>query len=685
MPVRNLLVLLLLALFPASISVAQTLATFFQPTSLGSCYEVAAADFNGDGNLDVACAGDTLTLWLGDGKGHFHQTAQTLPYVQVQVLSGDFNGDGRPDLVIAGFGQVILLPGNGDGAFGAQIVIADLTAIALAAADLNQDGRLDLLVSVAGANPPSAVEVFLGNGNGTFQNPIVTGVTTAIGVNIAIADFNGDGIPDIASSNSSAMEVALGKGDGTFGQTIVTAIENLDAHFAVADFTGDGVLDVAFSYNSNIYLFQGNGDGTFSPGPVTGSLGGAVVLAADLNGDGRPDLVLSGLGIALNLGGGAFGPVECYQGLNFDTGVAGDFRHLGRQDLVVGGDFYPNDGPGQFHAPRSFPITSCDGCYLAAGDFNNDGNLDAAAVSSGEVLVYSGTGGGNFSGFRKSSFSLPENELTNIAAAADFNGDGKLDLAVGSGNYVKVKGQVAVLSGNGDGTFGKPYVVYTGYPVYGLVTADFNGDGHADMAIGTKTGVVVMCGNGAGGFTTTAAIEGISNSSSLAVADFNQDGIPDLATASDIYLGNGDGTFRHAYTLPQAGASVRTGSFMTAGVIDLVTSDGYNIIVWPGLGNGTFGLPIAVATNLFESGFLVADLNGDGLSDIAVINTGSLSASLLLYLSAGDGNFKQEGLNNLPPFGNAPMTSGDFNNNGKTDLLFVSLFDQLMTLIDTSK
>jgi VCBS repeat protein len=686
MPVRTVCSALLSALLLASVSPAQTPVTFFQPTSLGDCYAVAAADFNGDGNLDVACAGDTLTIWLGDGHGHFHQTNQVLPYEQVQVVTGDFNGDGRPDLAIAGSGQVILLPGRGDGTFGTQIVIANLTSVALAAADLNQDGRLDLLVGVADANPPSAVEVFLGNGNGTFQKPIVTGVTTALSVNIAVADFNGDGIPDIASADNDELEVVLGDGDGTFGPPIVTAIGISNQPFAIADFTGDGILDVALSYSSKIYVYQGNGDGSFSPGPVTSGAVGAALLAADLNGDGRPDLVMAGVGIALNRDGGAFEPAEWYQDLDLAAGVAGDFRNLGRPDLMVAGGFYPNDGTGHFHAPRSFPITSCGGgCHLIAGDFDNDGNLDAAAVANDTVRVYTGTGGGNFNDFRQSSFSLPDRELTNAATAADFNSDGNLDLAVGSGNYVKVEGQVALLPGNGDGTFGRPAVVYTGYPVYGLVTADFKLDGHAGLAIGTKAGLVVMCGNGAGGFTTTAAIQGIANTSSVATADFNQDGTPDLATASDVYLGNGDGTFRHAYTLAQAASLVQTGDFNGDGIPDLVTSDGYNIIVWPGIGDGTFGLPIAVTTNLSESVFLVADLNGDGISDIAVTATNNISSSLLLYLGSTDGNFRPENVANVPPFGDAPISSGDFNNKGRTDLLFVSLFNQIMTLTNATQ
>jgi len=686
MSASRFIVSTLTVLLLTSIGAAQTPITFFQPESIGSCASLAVADFNGDGNLDVACAGNTLTIWLGDGHGNFRQTAQTLPYVNAQVVAGDFNGDGRPDLAIAGSGQLILLPGKGNGTFGQQIAIGTLTAYALAAADLTHNGRLDLLVSTPPTPDAAAVvEVFLSNGNGTFQSPIATGLTAGQYVNIAVADFNGDGIPDVASiedvESDITLSVALGKGDGTFDPPVATAIDVSPVPFAVADFTGDGIPDVALEYGSEIYVYTGNGDGTFSAGPVsTGNPIGVAILASDLNGDGRPDLVVSGIGVALNQGGGVFGEIEFYEGLNNYAGIAADFRHLGRPDLEIGGDFYPNNGNGHFQAPRSFPIALCNACYLVPGDFHNDGNLDVAAIAGDAVSVYAGDGHGNFTGFRESPFKVPDREVAVVAAAAYFNGDGNLDLMLGAGNYIRGVGEATLMPGNGNGTFQPPAVVYTGNAVTSLVTADFNRDGHPDIAIGTHDAAVVMCGNGAGGFTTTATVTGIFNMDSLVVADFNQDGIPDLATASDVYLGNGDGTFRHAYTLPQPGSLVEMGHFTGAGAADLLTTDGYNIILWPGNGDGTFGLPIAVTTSLEESAFFVADLNGDGISDIAVTNYNALT----LYLGRGDGTFAMESVGNLPAFGSL-FATGDFNNDGRTDLLFISLYNQLMTLTNTTE
>jgi hypothetical protein len=680
--------------------------TFLQPESFGSCTSLAAADFNGDGNLDVACAGKTLTVWLGDGRGHFRQAPQALATANALIVAGNFNDDGHADLVVAGTivggrNQLVLLPGRGDGTFGQKIPILDLPSsnfTGLAAADLNQDGRLDLAVAVLpGGAGSGRVEAVLGNGDGTFQTPVATGAGAANFTNIAVADFDGDGTPDVISIGfiqfGYTIQVTLGNGDGTFGPPIDTPTPNGPATpaFAVADFTGDGLADVAMSSDipgTGIYVLQGNGDGTFSPGPVTPGQTNAILLAADLNGDGRPDLVMSGMGIALNQGGGTFAPVVWYQNQLGQGGVAGDFRHLGRPDVVVAGDYYANNGEGVFQAPRSFS-TGCGDCWsLTAGDFHNDGNLDAAAVSGSDLRLYAGNGIGGFTGFLESTFTLPNKESLVVAAAADFNGDGNLDLVLGAGDhtYTENQGEAVVLLGNGDGTFGAPAVVYTGYPVDELVTADFNRDGHPDIAIATLYGVIVMCGNGAGGFTTTAAIKNIPNSTSLVTADFNGDGIPDLGTASDVYLGNGDGTFRHSYTLPQAGVLVQTGDFNGDGIPDLVTSDYWTgVVMWPGLGDGTFGPPVTVA-DVFAPNLplmAVADLNGDGISDIAV--TIDLAATATVYLGGRDGSFTPQSINNLPQLNQFPLSVGDFNNDGRIDLLFVGANGQLMTLINTTK
>jgi hypothetical protein len=385
-----------------------------------------------------------------------------------------------------------------------------------------------------------------------------------------------------------------------------------------------------------------------------------------------------------------------YQGQIGYSGAAANFRHSSPPDLMIGGDFYPNDGLGHFHVPQAYQVASeCYFCgYLVTGDFNGDGNLDAAVIL-GAVSVFDGNGRGGFNALQTTSYHFPDREGLTVGAAADFNNDGKLDLVLGAGSTVTGKGEVVVVLGNGDGTFGPPTVAYSGYRVYTLVTADFNNDGNTDIAVGTYDGVGVLLADGTGGFVPSAKLTGIANSTSIVVADFNGDGIPDLATASDVFLGNGDGTFRHSYTFPEAGDIIQTGDFTGDGIPDLVALSGPNgmssILLWPGKGDGTFGLPTTIASSV-TGGILAADLNGDGNLDIVNAGVSTVTLGLApynIYLGLGNGTFTKQTIDNLPAAALFPV-AGNFQNGGLPDILLLtssplSEDTQLMTLINTNK
>lgn len=255
---------------------------------------VAAADFNGDGNLDIAGVnlGTPVSVYLGDGQGGFTYRGDysTGPNNDDSLTVGDFNGDGILDLALRG-GAVLL--GNGDGSFQPPLTFPVKCDDAVAVGDFNADGKLDL----ACTDSQHGVYILLGNGDGTFQQP--TSYPLGSGsYAIAVGDFNHDGRLDLAIAVQSQNEVAimLGRGNGTFDKPTYYHTGGVPGGVYAADLDGDGVLDLVVLNSSlpEALVFLGNGDGTFgSPTAYPFPTGGNVYRGgvADLNGDGKLDVL----------------------------------------------------------------------------------------------------------------------------------------------------------------------------------------------------------------------------------------------------------------------------------------------------------------------------------------------------------------------------------------------------------
>jgi VCBS repeat-containing protein len=305
------------------------------------------------------------------------------------------------------------------------------------------------------------------------------------------------------------------------------------------------------------------------------------VTVGDLNGDGKPDLVVpnfgsapSTLSVLLGNGDGTFQPQVTYPtGRNPISVAIGDLNGDGKPDLVVADDDTPGavsvllgNGNGTFQPQTSYPAGPGP-IAVAIADFNRDGSADVVAAngsfSSNSVSVLLGTGDGTLRPQTMFATGVQPFSL----AVGDLNGDGKLDIVTGDFGSNSSPATLSVLLGNGDGTFQPRIGVATAHTPLAIAIGDLNGDGRPDLvtANGSADSVSVFLGNGDGTFQPETTHVASAGPSGIAIADFDGDGKPDLVTANfgsntasaslSLLLGNGDGTFQAQTNYPTGTAS----------------------------------------------------------------------------------------------------------------------------------
>lgn len=645
-------------------------ATGPQPTA------VVSGDFNNDGILDLAvtdgncayqeegmalyelvCDAGTVSILLGNGDGSFQPHLDYATGKNPTALAaGDFNGDGKLDLAIvnAEDGSVSVLLGQGDGTFQSQVVYKVAIGSGLVIGDFNNDHKLDLAVG-----GPS---ILLGNGDGTFQAPITyVGSSQQAGPALAAADFNLDGNLDLYAGGA----LFLGNGDGTFVLHATYPVANGEAA-AAADLNRDGKPDLVVTQQSGgVLVLLGNGDGSFqTTAGYAGSYYSSDVLVADVNGDGRLDLAAANSGCASPFGCTATGPASISVLLGLGDGT------------FVGGTQYP------FQSGNP-------SLQVISADFNGDGNPDFAAQTpytaqpTSTLAVYLGNGDGTLQ--PQISTTIPSN---GDIAAADLNGDGKADIAMVYANCTQgacLPGYAAVLIGNGDGTFQTPVPYATGLQPGSVVIGDFNGDGKPDLATSNATSdnISILLNNGGGTFPAHVEYPTGLAPGNIISGDFNGDGKLDLVvntqTGISLLLGNGDGTFRPRLDsiISEAGPLV-AGDFNSDGKLDLAVStqqDSLPLVILLGNGDGTFK---TTAPSGGVSGYpAVGDFNADGKPDLLI-------SGATIMLGNGDGTFRE-------PFsvsgGTGIVAVVDINHDGVPDVIggtgYSTAAGQIVVLLST--
>ena len=630
----------------------------------------------------------------------------------------------------ANAGNIWVLKNNGSGTFGAPTAVpftgqlntsSTLNTAGVVFADFNGDGYLDF-AGPAGPGSTASLNqmvVYLNNGTGGFNGP--TALSTPDNVYSACFNVAGDlsnsahaSVNDIVSANcldNNTVTVYVNDGTGTFSAGVYSQGGIDTTAVAIADMNGDKINDIVSSnqQGADVTVLLGNGDGTMQPATVGYAMGGTRLtasgvvltpaLVADFNKDGHNDAIVpDGLYSFVYLpgfGDGTFrsavdyysDPTTAGNGYQTSVGIAsGDFNGDGHPDFVVGNSYafgqkagniavFLSDGKpsGTLQAGVNYgspTSTNFQFQFVAVGDFNGDGKLDIAATDAinGGVQIFYGKGDGTFTATAASEYRTDAGTYTSWGIiAGDFNGDGKIDLAVVNNTNGGANGDVGVLINNGAGF--NPVVNYqTTAPATEITTADVNLDKHLDLIVplyGTSstagTSVEILLGKGDGTFPTNKSTTVGNNPYAAAIGDLNGDGKPDLAvTIQDqtsghnqgiaVALGNGDGTFQtptllqttmqsHLFGLPQPGY-VKMADLNQDGYLDLIyTNSTFSTVgLMYGNGKGGFYDPIESPAGSFASDIAFADVNGDGIPDVVTTGTkkGFSGVTVLLNGSGTD-------------------------------------------------
>jgi len=477
----------------------------FTPGAVVSGFNLAqtiiAHDLDGDGDLDLS-SGNAYTL--NDGAGNFATQigfSQTGNYLTV----GDLNGDGKPDIIGSdnsmNYQHVRVFTGDGTGVFSLLAKFeTNVNPRSIQLIDVNNDGNLDA-VGVGTAGTTHSVEILIGDGTGYFSNTITKYVTVTDPRDIVKADFNKDGLIDLAICHSAGntVSVYLGTGNGKFAKTAVNHATGTNPFQMIAlDYNKDNNLDMAIvnvSGSSSITILTGNGSGGFTALPnINITANNSRITTGDFNNDSNPDLIAT-------------------------SGNNSSFF------------FIAGTGSG-FNAPVTISVSE-NTLEVRSADFDKDGNLDLAMVytsnSPNRVVIFSGNGNGTFT--EESQYSMG----SGLFEIQDLNNDGNPDI---NAYNITIGANDDFYINDGNGVFtGSNFTA--GFAGTVKAFEDMDGDGFKDLilssqlTISSEPGLIRIFKGSATGPTTTQLInKQFSGGHKIIVHDLNNDGKNDLISLS---------------------------------------------------------------------------------------------------------------------------------------------------------
>ncbi len=683
----------------------------------GQAIDQAVADFNKDGIPDVAVVNrdtNNVSVLIGQSDGNYAAAVNyDVGALPSAIIAVDLVGSGNLDLVTTNetFNQVIILPGVGDGTFGAGKtlgLVSGSTPRGLAVADVSGDGKLDIITADSASN---TVSVLVAKGNYTYADPVRFGLGTGTGPRWLLAqDVNGDGAPDLITVNSGSNDLTLLINTGAnFAAPVSLKCGTTPRMAVLADFTGDGKADLLVSNagSGDFSLLAGLGSGFAAEKRIDLGYLPTRIAVADFNGDGRMDLAAilfrqadsTALGVVAVLSGDGAGGFSAP--LFFGAGVQGyglaaaDMNGDAKVDLVVADagnatvSVLRGRGDGRFESDQRFPVGT-NPQVAVIGDFDKDGRADLAVGNYGgnNVVILLGDGDGQFTA-QPATLALAGQPRA--MAVGDLNKDGRADLVVGVLGTLTL----AVFLGQGNGHFtptaGVPVLTAgsTYSPeVHSLALGDMNGDGNLDVVTGNSgsDSISVLLGDGTGKFAAPIEFPKISYPLAVNLADVNHDGKLDVVCISTRdpksstdtaeprvvrILGVGDGTLDAAsmtrYTTGSGPSDMVLGDFSSTGVLDALTVQTADNSVYLSVGtqDGRFGAGSRLRMDTSPIGVLAYDFKGDGLADLLTTHTGNFVS---VRYSRGGGKFD---LPNHFIVGSTPNASiiGDVTGDGVPDLI----------------